>query len=644
MPVPVGADLGRRQARARSSTTTRPPAITRTIDVGLAGADYKRHKEQHVEEQRGEDLRLAYVALTRAKHQAVVWWAGSWNSQRLRAVAPAVRPRRRRQRRRRAARARRPTRPRVARFRELAAAAPGCVSVERYRALGPPDGLVGRTARAGRPRRGDLRPPPGPRLAPHLLQRHHRRRPRGPRGERARRGDRHRRAGRRRARARPTLRPSPRPRRPRPARRPPPNAVRRRLAAHRRTAVRRRRLAARRRCAAAARPLPGGTSPAADAALAAVPSLLAAGPGGTAFGTFAHTVFEATDFAAPDLDAELARDRRRGARAAAGGHRRSRDGHRRAAGRDRDAARARSSAAAGCATSQRADRLDELTFELPLAGGDEPRGQVTPGAIGAVLREHLAPGDPLAGYADRLDDPELRAQRARLPDRQHRPRRAGSASAFAIADYKTNWLAAPGEALTAWHHRPAALAAEMEHAHYGLQALLYTAALHRYLRWRLRRLRPRAPPRRRALPVRARDDRPGHADRRRHARAACSPGARRRALVVALSDVLDRGDRRERARHRGTAPRRPARRPPRPQRARAAARVQRHRRARGGRRPRRGPRRRARRRDRRDDRARRRARGPRAAPRPRLRRPRHDPRDGGGRVRRARRSLGSTLA
>jgi exodeoxyribonuclease V beta subunit len=56
---------------------------------------------------------------------------------------------------------------------------------------------------------------------------------------------------------------------------------------------------------------------------------------------------------------------------------------------------------------------------------------------------------------------------------------------FAIVDYKTNWLAAPGEALTAWHHRPAALAAEMDRGHYGLQALLYTAALHRYLRWRL---------------------------------------------------------------------------------------------------------------------------------------------------------------
>jgi exodeoxyribonuclease V beta subunit len=55
----------------------------------------------------------------------------------------------------------------------------------------------------------------------------------------------------------------------------------------------------------------------------------------------------------------------------------------------------------------------------------------------------------------------------------------------ALADYKTNWLAPPGEELSAWHHRPAALRAEMTRAHYGLQALLYTVALHRYLRWRL---------------------------------------------------------------------------------------------------------------------------------------------------------------
>src|SRR3954447_2967698 len=58
----------------------REAGMRRTIDVGLVGPGYKRHKDWHVEEQRGEDLRLAYVALTRAKHQAVIWWAASWNS------------------------------------------------------------------------------------------------------------------------------------------------------------------------------------------------------------------------------------------------------------------------------------------------------------------------------------------------------------------------------------------------------------------------------------------------------------------------------------------------------------------------------------------------------------------------------------
>ena len=119
-----------------------------------------------------------------------------------------------------------------------------------------------------------------------------------------------------------------------------------------------------------------------------------------------------------------------------------------------------------------------------LAGGDAPSGRVALDAIGAVLRAHLPPGDPLARYADRLRDPALRSTvRGYLTGSIDLVVRAGEA--YAIADYKTNWLAPPGEALTAWHHRPAVLAAEMERAHYGLQALLYTVALHRYLRWRL---------------------------------------------------------------------------------------------------------------------------------------------------------------
>ena len=48
-----------------------------TIDVGGNGPDIARHRRLRDREQRGEDLRLLYVALTRTMHQATVWWAGA---------------------------------------------------------------------------------------------------------------------------------------------------------------------------------------------------------------------------------------------------------------------------------------------------------------------------------------------------------------------------------------------------------------------------------------------------------------------------------------------------------------------------------------------------------------------------------------
>ena len=126
----------------------------------------------------------------------------------------------------------------------------------------------------------------------------------------------------------------------------------------------------------------------------------------------------------------------------------------------------------------RADRLDELGFELPLAGAASPR------RIGALLRSHLPADDPLFAYADRLEDPLLRpVLRGFLTGSIDLTFRVGGR--FAIVDYKTNWLGEPDAPLTAWHYRPAALRAEMLHVHYALQALLYTCALHRYLRWRV---------------------------------------------------------------------------------------------------------------------------------------------------------------
>ena len=70
-----------------------------TIDVGGNGPDIARHRRLRDREQRGEDLRLLYVALTRTMHQATVWWAGSYEMPQLVAGTPPLRARRRRRRR-----------------------------------------------------------------------------------------------------------------------------------------------------------------------------------------------------------------------------------------------------------------------------------------------------------------------------------------------------------------------------------------------------------------------------------------------------------------------------------------------------------------------------------------------------------------
>ncbi|MHB8659463.1 MAG: UvrD-helicase domain-containing protein [Solirubrobacteraceae bacterium] len=401
----------------------------RTIDVGLGWPGWAAHVRQHHIEERGEELRLLYVALTRARHQAIVWWASAWMSQhsplgRLLlareddGTVPADGGR---------------TVPHenavINRVRELSAVAPGAISVERSR-LG--------ASRSWRPRL--------------------------------------------------------------------PAAA----SLHAATFDRQLDLCWRRTSYSDI------TSGAHDAAVTSEPeapglsdepgrpesvvdespvsrlsapgfdmlSPLGGMPVGVEFGTFVHRVLEATDFAAADLEAELAERidsvlaRRRlyvgereeivaGLRAAietplgrAVGNRRLRD------------------LVAG-------DRLDELGFELPLVGGDDPSGRLTLTSIADTLRRHLPGEDVLAAYAARLDDPALRNSvrgfltgSIDLVIRLAGPR-------FAIVDYKTNWLGTLGEELTLGHYAPPALAAEMSRAHYALQALLYMVALHRYLRWRL---------------------------------------------------------------------------------------------------------------------------------------------------------------
>jgi exodeoxyribonuclease V beta subunit len=231
----------------------------------------------------------------------------------------------------------------------------------------------------------------------------------------------------------------------------------------------------------------GGHAPAAAEAMGG-PSLLGGMPGGVQVGTLVHRVLEAVDFGAADLDGELA-----GAVAAAQGRGEVAIGD---PGAVVAGLRAAIETPLGPGLGdlrlrdlRPGDRLDELGFELPLAGGDEPTGRLTLEAVADVLRARLPAGDALAGYAERLGDPGLRpAVGGYLNgslDLVFRFAGPGGRARFGVVDYKTNWLGPADEELRIWHYRPEALGDEMRRSHYGLQALLYAVALHRYLRWRV---------------------------------------------------------------------------------------------------------------------------------------------------------------
>ncbi|WP_353650424.1 UvrD-helicase domain-containing protein [Nakamurella sp. A5-74] len=236
-----------------------------------------------------------------------------------------------------------------------------------------------------------------------------------------------------------------------------------------------------------------------EAELRAIGSPLEAFPGGTAFGTVVHEVLEYLDTTAADLPAEL---RAHCSRVL---------GPRSGEGLDPELLAAALepvfATPLGALAEQRtladftpADRLAEMSFELPLAGGDAPvrAGAVGAGAVGAgatlaemaqVWQEAVEDGDPLADYPRLLEDrllsgDELRGYLTGSIDAVLRVRDGAGTPRYLVADYKTNRLGTPGEALTAWDYRPEAMAEAMSVVHYPLQAILYTVALHRYLTWR----------------------------------------------------------------------------------------------------------------------------------------------------------------
>ncbi|GAA4724012.1 exodeoxyribonuclease V subunit beta [Nocardioides endophyticus] len=136
------------------------------------------------------------------------------------------------------------------------------------------------------------------------------------------------------------------------------------------------------------------------------------------------------------------------------------------------------------------DRLCELDFEIPLAGGDlaGSAADVTLADVGVLLRRHLRPGDALLPYAERLSGRGLAEQSLRgylsgsIDVVLRVPGETGPR--YLVVDYKTNRLGDPDRPLTAADYTRDRVTEAMLHSDYPLQALLYVVVVHRYLRWR----------------------------------------------------------------------------------------------------------------------------------------------------------------
>jgi exodeoxyribonuclease V beta subunit len=215
-------------------------------------------------------------------------------------------------------------------------------------------------------------------------------------------------------------------------------------------------------------------------------------PGGTQFGTLVHEVLERVDFACADLDTELRThidDRLRfnpwpvapetlvkGLRATIesplgplfdGRHLKD---------------------------LGRSERLGELNFELRLGQKNRP---ATDRDVGALVLSYLPDDNALRPWAERLASGLFRVELAGhltgsidLVARIRDGEAPWAPSRFVVVDYKTNVLSEFGRPPLSSDYRPDRLPAAMAEHHYPLQALLYEVALHRYLRWRVRDYEP----------------------------------------------------------------------------------------------------------------------------------------------------------
>ena len=221
----------------------------------------------------------------------------------------------------------------------------------------------------------------------------------------------------------------------------------------------------------------------ADLAGTGVRSPMAGLPVGATFGSLVHAVLETADLQAEDLRAELL-------------ERISDERVRWPV--DLDADELAAALELVCATPlgtiaddvtlrdlAPSDRLAEMDFELPLGGGDLPGTGSLLRELGALMCRHLPAEDPLLPYAAKLETPDFGNQvlRGYLTGSVDLLFRRGGR--YFVVDHKTNWLGAPESEPTVDDYAPDRLAAAMTHTSYPLQALLYAVVLHRYLRWRL---------------------------------------------------------------------------------------------------------------------------------------------------------------
>jgi exodeoxyribonuclease V beta subunit len=218
-------------------------------------------------------------------------------------------------------------------------------------------------------------------------------------------------------------------------------------------------------------------------------------PAGSSFGTLVHSILETADFTSPTLDTDLAaaieeqmvwRDFDL---SPVGSHNRREEGTELLVqGLKSVLETPLGPLCDGMSLGDfgPSERLNEMSFELRLG---EEGGRSTVGDICRLVLDHLPPDHLLRPWASHLDAAavgmELGGHLTGSIDLILRIREESAPDRFVVADYKTNQLHHAGQVTPSDPYRPDALVSAMAEHDYPLQALLYSVALHRYLRWRI---------------------------------------------------------------------------------------------------------------------------------------------------------------